>query len=720
MILIIAVVTGTGVAIGRSAMDSTQRVSTNNRLDTIEKSLLTYRLVNNRLPCPADGTLAKSNAGFGLESGAPGACTQNFTATVNGSTVVEGVVPVRSLNLPDEYMYDGWGNKIAYAVWTPITAIRAFFNYGTALNCGLITVQDPSHNSRSSQADYVLLSYGKNGHGAFNANGTTRNSSGSTNADEQKNCHCDANAVDTGYQATYIQQDATDDPTSSLKSFDDIVRYKERWQLQNYNDWNNAGGGMTCPKSNSLPGFRSAGVNGGDNSGASVAVGDVNGDGIPDLIIGAPGANGTGSVYVVFGTTKGFPDPLPLGSLNGTNGFRIDGVNAGDQTGFSVASADVNGDGISDIIIGAPGASGASGKAFVVFGNRTTPWATPFALSSALNVSTGLRLNGAIASGQAGYAVAAGDVNNDGYADIVIGAPNSADGGHVYTVFGAATYAASTYNLDSSIIDGTQGFRIDAINGTDAMGWSVAVGDTNGDGIADIVMGSPGYNSNTGMVSILMGKGRGSWYTPMKTINLIGFNGWHMLGINSGDKTGSSLAVGDINSDGIDDILIGAPGASPGGRLNAGIVYAVFGNNAAKPKDFYLSKINSTNGFEMDGVAAGDNAGTSVAVGDINGDGFGDIIIGAPGTAGSAYVVFGANSATSPFALSGLNGTNGFQLNGALAGSWAVAAGDINGDNQQDVIIGAKTASANTGSTYVYFGQKKTSGWATPLNLSGL
>jgi hypothetical protein len=130
-------------------------------------------------------------------------------------------------------------------------------------------------------------------------------------------------------------------------------------------------------------GFQVNGVSANDSAGQSVAVGDVNGDGIPDLIIGAPGAfnSGAGKVYVVFGTRNGLPDPLPLSSLNGSNGFELDGV-AGDNAGWAVAAGDVNGDGIADIVIGARAANSGAGKVDVVFGKRSAWSATPTTLNT--------------------------------------------------------------------------------------------------------------------------------------------------------------------------------------------------------------------------------------------------------------------------------------------------------------------------------------------------
>ena len=177
-------------------------------------------------------------------------------------------------------------------------------------------------------------------------------------------------------------------------------------------------------------GFRLDGAASYDQSGRAVsAAGDINGDGIDDLLIGAFGAepNGSrsGSSYVVFGNSAGFPAALNLASLNGTNGFRLDGVAAGDRAGRAVSAAgDINGDGIDDLLIGAPRADpngSYSGSSYVVFGNSA---GFPAALNLAsLNGTDGFRLDGVAADDRSGYAVsAAGDVNGDGFDDLLIGA----------------------------------------------------------------------------------------------------------------------------------------------------------------------------------------------------------------------------------------------------------------------------------------------------------
>ena len=451
-------------------------------------------------------------------------------------------------------------------------------------------------------------------------------------------------------------------------------------------------------------------------------VGDFNGDGFDDLIIGTDRAspNGTysGASYVVFGKSTPFPPSLSLSSLNGSNGFRLDGVAADDHAGISVSSAgDINGDGIVDLIVGANGCDtngNRSGSSYVVFG-KNTPFPATLALAS-LNGSTGFRLDGFFADDFSGRSVsAAGDVNGDGIADLMVGAdgadPSGSASGSTWVVFGKTTPFSATVALSS--LNGSDGFRLDGAAEFDYAGQSVAAaGDVNSDGIGDLIIGAHGADPNgslSGSSYVVFGK-----TTPFNVIvalsSLNGANGFRLEGSFASDWSGDSVSgAGDVNGDGIDDVIVGALFAGNNGS-QSGSSYVVFGKATPFAATLALSDLNGSNGFRLDGVNTSNRFGASVrAAGDVNGDGVGDVIVGAPKSiAGNGYVVFGQRTPFSAtFALSSLNGSNGFRLDGVdafnYAGQAVSSAGDINGDGIDEVILSARTAAGSV--SYVVFGR---------------
>ncbi|NCY23891.1 MAG: hypothetical protein EBX37_03260 [Alphaproteobacteria bacterium] len=425
---------------------------------------------------------------------------------------------------------------------------------------------------------------------------------------------------------------------------------------------------------------------------------------------------------------------INLSSLNGTTGFRLDGVSAGDQSGWSVASAgDVNGDGFADIILGAYQANQTAGAIYLLFG-KAGGFTASLNLST-LDGSNGLRLDGWQANTHTAWSVAsAGDVNGDGYADMIIGAHGTGGTNATnYVVFGQSAGFASAINLSG--LNGSNGFQIGGGTTADLSRILVAsAGDVNGDGFADLLLGDrdadPNGLTNAGSSYVVFGKASG-FASAFALSSIDGRNGFRLNGAAAGDQIGYFVAsAGDMNGDGFADLILGAPQYT-GGVSGPGSAYVVLGKASGFAATINVSSLNGSNGFKMNGVNTGDAAGVFVSsAGDVNGDGFADVILGAPFTApngatnaGSSYVVFGKSGGFgSAINLASLNGSTGFRLDGVSrsdnGGYRPGSAGDFNGDGYADLLIGAPHANGSAGAGYVFYG--KASGFASAINLSSL
>jgi hypothetical protein len=401
-----------------------------------------------------------------------------------------------------------------------------------------------------------------------------------------------------------------------------------------------------------------------DRLGISInSAGDMNGDGITDLIVtryqGDIAGSQAGDAYVIFGTSQPMLATFDLGSINGSNGFSMIAADAADRLGLAASTAgDFNGDGLDDLVIGSYQADengDRSGAAYVVFGSSTGYSPIPIDLDT-LNGSNGFEMNGVAANDEAGGWVSGGrDFNNDGFDDVIVASrfsdSSATDAGSVYIIFGTSTNNGASIEL--SALDGTNGFQIRGAEQHDQLGISAEpAGDINDDGFQDIVIGAHQHGtvgrSESGAVYVIFGKA--TYTSTLDVSSMTSAQGFKIIGANTEDRLGKSVhTAGDVDGDGIDDIVSGAESADSNGSGNSGRTYVVYGQSSANIPELDLLFLDETQGYFLNGVNRGDKSGRMVRGGkDVNNDGLDDILISAhvadpsgKTDAGEAYVVYG-------------------------------------------------------------------------------
>ena len=414
-----------------------------------------------------------------------------------------------------------------------------------------------------------------------------------------------------------------------------------------------------------------------------LAAGDVDGDGVADLAVSAPGESAVGAVYLVDG----------LGALSGQNGTqdvataRLTPGAQGGRLGHALASmGDLDGDGLDDLLIGDPyddTQGSLAGAAWLVTGP----------ISGDVAVDTvGVALLGESASAYAGWSVASGgDVDSDGEIDLLVGAYRD---GSVAPQAGAAYLVHGPVTADTSLADADW-----VVQGSwqDRVGYALAGNaDLDGDGVADIVVGSdrsdPGGLSNAGTVAVFYGPVSGTAVLDDADVLRTGASGSAYLGY-------ALASGGDLDGDGLHDLVMGAPGEGTGAVGGPGAVFVehgpVTGTSDVSASDAWINGMGST-----------DTLGTALAiVPDLDGDGDDELLVGAPGTVGGSGLDDGAALMWMSPLVGGLDTSSAdVTLSGpsdGRAGSSVAGSTDLAGDGLPDLLIG----SPSVNQAHVVFGR---------------
>lgn len=778
---------------------------TKDKMEKIEEATKNFMAANLRRPCPADGTLAIGTANFGLEDTTSGRCSgANFytqsspltktggtatsgSAVVTGlvnttglsigmlvtsasyiptdshilsvdsdtqitldkvttgtgatgdmtfTTVAAGVVPTKTLGLPDDYMFDGYGRRIGYMVDIRATDRTTCRDMQVTKTPGAIQIMDnAAATAATDNVMWSLISYGKNGHGAFPMPGSSianRINSGATNDDEEVNAFINtAGTFATAFTQKLVKHEPV--ATAGATYFDDLVWTQEATK-------NTCCTGKTCNL-----GTRIGGTVAEPLASFYTKIGDINGDGISDMIISQPLET---KIRIVFGRSTGWSPSgaLSVGTPNSgrfitlTNdtphlGFLNGGLYS-NMDGNSIAVGDLNGDGYDDIAMGYRTAANSLIK---VFYGSANPVSTN--ISAITNIITF-----PITGTSTAPSIIIGHFANTSHKDILALIKISSGTGlsTAYVIYGKSSYALTAEAVTT--VASTVGFKINTTSPSWLRAMMQNAGDVNGDGYDDLIFN---YYDNDQMY-LLFGQSPADWNADKTTaatgstpdiINVdarLAAGPTEAIEFNYGYYLGHyTLWVADVSGDGYDDIIAG------GGNY----IYVYYGKASGawtSPVSFNTaSNYNGTNGFRFNVVTSRPSWLSSFEtshVGDVNNDGKMDLVFvdwwadedGITPDSGSSFVVLQpAAGWSSIWNVSGTTGTikifgdvfatgdtglplnnditRGFRIDGAYEDDSAniQAIADIDGDGKNDMMVSENenVNSPEVGNVYIYFGK---------------
>jgi len=483
-------------------------------------------------------------------------------------------------------------------------------------------------------------------------------------------------------------------------------------------------------------------------------IGDFNNDGYDDMAVGIPGKDiggntDAGAVSVIYGTStrlNAANSQIWHLDIAGVKGNAKTGVGEGESFGSSIGVGDFNGDGYDDMAVGITGkdigGNTDAGAVSVIYGTTTRLSA---ANSQIWHLDTaGVKGNAKTGVGEGeffGNFIGVGDFNGDGYDDLAVSIPGkdiggNTDAGAVSVIYGTASRLSATnsqiWHLD---IAGVTGKTKTGVGEGESFGNSIGVGDFNGDGYDDLAVGVTGKDiggdTDAGAVSVIYGSASrlNAANSQIWHLDTAGVTGNAKTGVGEGEFFGSSMGVSDFNNDGYDDMAVGIPGKDISGNTDAGAVSVIYGTttrlNAANSQIWHLD-IAGVTGKTKTGVGEGEFFGSSIGVGDFNGNGYNDMAVGITGKdiggdtdAGAVSVIYGSASR-----LSATNsqiwhldtvGVKGNAKTGVGEGEFfgtSIGVGNFNVGSNNDLVVGipGKDIGGNTdaGAVSVIYG--KTSG----------